>query len=48
MAMVQDLISLAQNNGTTVMATKYEANSERITANASAVNRNLLPRHIKK
>ncbi len=35
-------MSLAQNSGTTVMATRYEANSERITASASAVNRNRL------
>ena len=32
----------AQNSGTTVMATAYEANNEMATANASAENRNLL------
>ena len=32
----------AQNSGTTVMATKYEANSESTTASASAVKRNRL------
>ena len=36
------LISLAQNSGTTVIATKYEANSDSTTARASAVNRNRL------
>src|SRR5271170_2113811 len=35
-------MSLAQNSGTTVIATRYEANSERITDMASAVNRYLL------
>jgi hypothetical protein len=33
---------LAQNKGTTVIATRYEAIKERITDKASAVNRNLL------
>ena len=32
----------AQNSGITVMATKYEANSEITTASANAVNKNLL------
>src|SRR5262249_62039152 len=36
------LISFAQNSGTTVMATKYDANSDKITATASATNRNRL------
>src|SRR5208283_3157739 len=35
-------MNLAQNNGTTVIATKYEANNERMTDDASAMNRNLL------
>ncbi len=36
------LISLAQNSGTTDNATKYEANNERTTASASAVNKKRL------
>ena len=36
------LISFAQNSGTTVIATKYDANSASTTASASAENRNRL------
>ncbi len=35
-------MNLAQNKGTTVIATKYDANSDSTTDNASAVNRNRL------
>ncbi len=36
------LISFAQKSGTTVSATKYDAKSDKTTANASAENRNRL------